>query len=356
MNRVCIRVDAYPEIGYGHLKRCLIIADNIRQRGENVFFVLAGDSAAAEEIQKEGFDLHQISVGISFSEQANAIDVCDFENVSITILDLSHSIAIKESQGLALYLKEISNKSFTVLIDSFGVQSLRENVPALICNILVSPYVGEQKSKQDIKYTELLGVDYFVLDTPYINSSKKKIREFANRVLITCGGSDPTSVSFKILNALNTSTKRTLDVKVVVGSGFSSELNQSLLKLSDTSPHNVSLIKNPNNLSAEMAWCDIAISTSGLTKYELAATGTPTILMSIDQSHDDVNQYFTISKTALDLGIADDISDTTLIDSMWVLLENDKERSRQSLAGQNLINGNGTQKLVNEILKYKNAH
>jgi len=356
MNRVCIRVDAYPEIGYGHLKRCLIIADNLRQRGENVFFVLAGDSAAAEEIQKAGFDLQQISVGISFSEQANANDVCDFENVSITILDLSHSIAIKDSQCLALYLKEISNKSFTVLIDSFGVQSLRENVSELFCNILVSPYVGEQKSKQNTIYTELLGVDYFVLDTPYINSRKKKIRKFANRVLITCGGSDPTSVSIKILNALNSSTKRTLDLRVVVGSGFSSELIQSLIKLSDSSPHNVSLIKSPNDLSAGMTWCDMAIATSGLTKYELATTGTPAILMSIDQSHNNVNQYFTISKSVLDLGVADDVSDITLLDSIWTLLENDKERSRQSLAGQNLVKGNGTQNLIDEIIKLYNTH
>ena len=226
----------------------------------------------------------------------------------------------------------------------------------MFCNILVSPYVGEQKSKQDVKYTELLGVEYFVLDTPYMYSSKKKIRKFANRVLITCGGSDPTSVSVRILNALNLSTKRTLDVKVIVGSGFSSELNKSIIKLSDASPHNISLIKSPNNLSAEMAWCDIAISTSGLTKYELAATGTPAILMSIDKSHDTVNQYFTISKSVLDLGVADKVSDMTLIDSLWVLLGNEKERSRQSLVGQNLVKGNGTQNLIDEIIKLKNAH
>jgi len=356
MSRVCIRVDAYPEIGYGHLKRCLVIAGCLRESGKEVFFLLVGDSAAAAEIRKAGFDLVEIDKTISFPEQINFIELYDFKNIGITIVDIAHSRAIQDSESLALYLKELTKKSFTVLIDSFGIQSVRENIPKLFCNILVSPYFGEQESKQDIKYTELLGVDYFVLDTPYINSSKKKIRKFANRVLITCGGSDPTSVSIKILNALNSSTKGTLDVKVVIGPGFSSELNQSILKLSDVSTHKVSLIKSPNNLSAEMGWCDIAIATSGLTKYELAATGTPAILMSIDQSHDTVNQYFAVSKSVLDLGVSGKVSDMTLIDSLWMLLENEKERSRQSLVGQNLVKGNGAQNLIDDIIKLKDSH
>jgi UDP-2,4-diacetamido-2,4,6-trideoxy-beta-L-altropyranose hydrolase len=354
MSRVCIRVDAYPEIGYGHLKRCLVIAGCLRERGKEVFFLLVGDSAASAEIQKADFDLVEIEKETSFLEQINAIESYGFENIGVTIVDISHIRAIQDSKGLALYLKELTNKSFTVLIDSFGVQSARENIPKLFCNILVSPYVGEQKSKKQINYTELLGVEYFVLDSAYQNYRKKNIREFANKILITCGGSDPSSISIKILNALNSDKKRTLNIKVIVGSGFSSELNEILLNFSKYSPHNVDLVINPDDLSSEMSWCDIAISTSGLTKYELAATGTPAILMSIDSSHDTVNQYFTSEKSVVDLGDAKNVTDVKLLNSVWMLLKNEDERARQSLAGQNFINGNGTGNLVEEIFKIKN--
>ena len=68
MSRVCIRVDAYPEIGYGHLKRCLVVAGCLREKGKEVFFLLVGDSAAAAETHKADYDLVEISKEISFSE------------------------------------------------------------------------------------------------------------------------------------------------------------------------------------------------------------------------------------------------------------------------------------------------
>ncbi len=355
MNKICIRVDAYPEVGYGHLKRCLVIADNFRQREGNVFFLLAGDSTAATEIQNAGFDLVEISKETSFSEQIKTIELYDFKNVGITIIDISHSRAIQDSEGLALYLKELTNKSFTVLIDSFGIQSLRENIPKLFCNVLVSPYVGEQKSTKQIKYKELLGVDYYVLDTAYQNYRKKNIRKSANRVLITCGGSDPSWISRNILQAINSDKKRTLDIKVIVGSGFSSELKETLLKLAECSPHNVGLVISPDNLSSEMSWCDIAIATSGLTKYELAATGTPAVLMSIDSIHDAVNQFFMSEKSAMDLGVFESVSGKKLSYSIWELLEDDDERLRQSLAGQKFISSKGANNLIDEILKLNNV-
>jgi len=212
MKKICMRVDAYPDTGYGHLKRCLVIADSLRERGEVVFFLLGGDPPAAREVQKEGFELRQVSRRMSFSNEANTLDPHDFENVSITILDLAHGSALKDCRGFALYAKEINQRTFTVLIDSFGEQSLRANVSELVCDVLVSPYIGERKSKRQTTYTELLGVDYFVLDKSYLNYRKKEINELAAKVLITCGGSDPTSVSRKILNALKSSVIRRLDI------------------------------------------------------------------------------------------------------------------------------------------------
>lgn len=354
MARVCMRVDAYPEIGYGHLKRCLIIAKRLRERGKEVFFLLVGDLVAAAEIKKTGFDLSEMPKETSFSEQINAIELFDFKNIGITIVDIAHNRALQDSKGLELYLKTLTKKTFTVFIDSFGVQSAREKIPKLFCDILVSAYVGEQKSMKQINHTELLGVDYFVLDTAYQNYRKKNIRKLAKRILITCGGSDPNSISSKILNALNSDKKIILDIKVIVGPGFSPELNKTLLKLSENSPHSVDLVVSPEDLSSEMSWCDIAISTSGLTKYELAGTGTPAILMSIDSRHDAVNQYFISEKSAIDLGDVKDVSDVKLLNSVWMLLENENERARQSLVGQNLINGKGSDNLIEEILKIHN--
>lgn len=348
-----MRVDANREIGYGHLKRCLVIADCLRQRGESVYFILGGDAVAAREVRDSGFECYELDISTRFSAQATELDNYSLETDRFAILDLAHCRAIEDSQGFALYSKAFKQKCFTVLIDAFGVQSLRENVPELCCNILASPYCGEQESRHPIRYVELLGVYYYVIDTPYITRGDREIRQHASRVLVTCGGSDPMAISARILNALNLTEKRKLSVKLVVGPGFPEDLVDRLAELSDSSPHKVELVYSPGNLSAEMNWCDMAIATSGLTKYELAATGTPAILLSIDKSHDTVNRQFIAAGSATDLGVVADLTDETLVNSLWALLDDETERRRQSLAGRSLVTGEGAQNLVQAIFQQR---
>lgn len=288
---------------------------------------------AAAEIQNTGFEVIEISQGINFFQQIKALDSLDFNNVSMIVLDIVHAIAIRDSKGLALYIKELTKKVYTVFIDAYGVQLARENTPELFCNILVSPYVGEEKINKPVMYKELLDVDYFVLDAPYRNYKNKAIRASANKVLITCGGTDPSLVSIKILKALNLEAEKHLDIKLVIGSGFSVQLYETLLSLAKCSPHDVLLMKNLSHLSVEMSWCDIAVATSGLTKYELVATGTPAILMSVDSSYNDVNKNFACLNTFIDLGVVNTVSDKKLLNTAWLLLENEVERKKLSLFG-----------------------
>ena len=56
------------------------------------------------------------------------------------------------------------------------------------------------------------------------------------------------------------------------------------------SDHSISIVKSPNTLFNLMHWADIAISSNGLTKYELAATGLPSVLLSNDKYHDEANE------------------------------------------------------------------
>ncbi len=350
-----MRVDAYAGVGFGHLKRCLTIAECFRHRGENVFFTLCGDSIATGLVRDAGYDVYLVQGDAGFSDQANAIGDQNLENADIAVLDLAHSFAIRDSQGFSSYLRAVKQNCFTVLIDSFGAQSLRENVAELCCDVLVSPYLGEQKSEYDIEYAEFLGVHYFVLDSAYLDMRDKQINEYAKKLLITCGGSDPTLVSSRVLNALGKFDKRVLDIKLVIGPGFSDRLERELLRIADASPHNVIFVKAPDNLSEAMEWCDLAIATSGLTKYELAATGTPAILMSIDQSHDAVNQNFSCANSVIDLGVVSKVSDVDLTDSFWNLLEDRESRIQLSMAGRSLVKGDGAHNLVDGILSYKTS-
>src|SRR3546814_10324367 len=79
-----------------------------------------------------------------------------------------------------------------------------------------------------------------------------------------------------------------------------------------------------------MLWCDLAISATGLTKYELAATGTPAILLSHDRAHAENNLAFAELGAAVDLGEIALLSDITIAETVRALLQDAARRARRS--------------------------
>jgi len=74
MKRVYIRVDAYFDIGFGHLKRCLVIADFLKTKGIIPTFILGGDKVTQVQIQEAKFECKRIPIQLSVSEQSQNLD------------------------------------------------------------------------------------------------------------------------------------------------------------------------------------------------------------------------------------------------------------------------------------------
>src|SRR3546814_17556569 len=90
-----------------------------------------------------------------------------------------------------------------------------------------------------------------------------------------------------------------------------------------------------------MLWCDLAISATGLTKYELAATGTPAILLSHDRAHAENNLAFAELGAAVDLGEIALLSDITIAETVRALLQDAARRARMSSCGRRAAEGRG---------------
>jgi len=328
------------------------LAEEVKKKSLTPRFILYGDGNAKNILLNAGFAFTQ-GFGRTLNEQIIELDNFDVLG-KIVIADFINIKSLSYSSDLKNLLAAWRKKTNVfALIDGGFSQSARKKIKSLPIDVLVAPYFGE-KSIKKAPYLQLVGPKYFIFSKAYSEVLAKNIFYSANKILVTCGGSDPLSISECILKSLS-KISVPLEIKVIEGPLFKDKLKLSLRDFAFSSSHKVEILKAPKDIFQEMQWCDLAISTSGLTKYELALTGTPMISISIDSEHEVANENFLKQGTSISLGSFDKKKTPELINKNVVeLLFDVDRRSSMSKIGQLLFDTHGAERVLREILNLNN--
>ncbi len=267
-----IRADATTQIGFGHLMRCLALAQAWKKQGGKVTFISACESKSLRNrIANEGFQL--VSIGEPYPDPAD---------LETTLLSINNSS---------------SNNSWVVLdgynFDTDYQQSIKNNGNLLLViddTAHIDRYVADIILNQNIIAEELiyscepetkllLGTDYVLLRDELLayKNWKREIPKVAKKIIVTMGGSDSDNVTLKVLCALDQVDIDGLEIKAVVGT--SNPHLDSLERIAEYNKHKIELLQNVFNMPDLMAWADMAISAGGSTCWELAYLGVPAILI-----------------------------------------------------------------------------
>ena len=112
------------------------------------------------------------------------------------------------------------------------------------------------------------GASYVTLRPEFQGLPEKRIRERAERILITFGGTDPTRQAARCARVLH--GRIDAEIQVIIGPGASDE----------GFPEGVKVRRHVRNMAAEMIDADLILTGAGRTVYEAAATGTPVLVMA----------------------------------------------------------------------------
>ena len=98
-----------------------------------------------------------------------------------------------------------------------------------------------------------------------------------------------------------------------------------------------------------MLLSDLAITGGGLTKYETAVTGTPSIILSQVAHQVDLAEEFEKEGTALNLGLGTEVSQEDITEAVTRLSGDGALRAEMSRRGKRLVDGRGVERIISEI-------
>lgn len=344
---IAIRADGSPEIGMGHIMRCLSLAKAFKKAGCTVCF-LSKYHEGIHKIEQEGFQAVKVDTGTDFpdidSEAGLIVNQIVKDRVDLLIVDTYH-ISEKYFLDIKPYLKKL------VYIDD--VNEFVYPVDILINGNITGEYMEYRKYDEDEQM--LLGPQFNLIREEFKGLPKRKVNKNVKEIMITTGGSDPFHLCPRMVQSiLDKDEFKKLKVNVVIGSLFSKELKNCLYRIRDNHS-NIILNENVKYMSEIMLKSDVAVSAGGSTLYELCACGTPTLAVIIAG-----NQEFLVTKMEKlnyieSLGWYHHLDNRIFADKLKAFAENYERRKDYCDRMQELVDGNGAERVVKEILERLNT-
>lgn len=340
-----IRADANSKIGIGHIMRCLALAQAWQDKGGKVTFISHCESNILKQRLLDE-DMNFISIEKEYPAPS------DLERTLGNLSTINHNqptkcwLVVDGYHFDTIYQRRMKEVGYKILwIDDYG------HADYYCADIVLNQNISADKSfyRHREPYTQLLlGTRYVLLRREFKRWQgwKRDIDDIAHKVLVTMGGADPDNVTLKVIQALGHVDISGLEIKIVAGPA---NPNQAMLEKQIAGLANLQLINNPAQISALMAWADIAISAGGSTCWELASMGLPSIILVLADNQNEIAKGLHDSGSAINLKWHSNISDTQLTAEILRLLNSKQQRLNMHQACLKLVDGNGSQRIIDKM-------
>ena len=263
MQTVSFRCNADPEIGYGHLSRCLTLATEVKRSGMNVNFLLRSkDIVARKKVEKLNFP---------------ALLDFDVKNwpKNIVILDMAYEKVLQYPKAVDnLFIQMRKLGIISVWFDSMGEHSASMNFQES-AELIVTPYLGAEADPQPRCKKWLSGAQYAIIAPDFVYTPKKKPTN-QKLLLLTVGGSDPWALTEKISSLFCKLQISSWKLRVIIGPLF----EKSRIERIKNDYPSIEVVEDKGSLLIDFLESDAVVSAAGLTRYEIAALRIPCLLIS----------------------------------------------------------------------------
>jgi UDP-2,4-diacetamido-2,4,6-trideoxy-beta-L-altropyranose hydrolase len=360
---VAFRTDASVDQGTGHLMRCLVLANELRDRGHNcVFMTQPFLPPLVSQIRNEGHKVILINPGLHqnlvyqnknlyLTWLGRSLDNDAFETYS-KILEITPDVLVVDHYAIDYewmkYFSELGVRK--VVIDDLANRNH-------LCDILIDQNYG--RSVEDYKYfvpsktTILAGSEYVFIKDDFreIRSSalhERTLRK-ANRINICMGGMDKDNSTQDVLEVLqNITWLKNWNVDIILRS--SSPHARGIKAFSEKMLLQTTVHFDSENVADLFSLADLAIGAGGVTLWERCCVGLPSLLLTIADNQFSAAQAMSQTEAIKYVGDIRQSNWTNKLSSSLEKLGNEPDTlKRMSQSASAICDGLGLKKVCDRI-------
>lgn len=330
--RLLIRADANSDIGYGHVMRCLALAQRWSRIAEGrVRFVCHQPSPLiALRIRNEGFELEEsVSLPGSSAGAAELVRIARVFNADSMVLD-----------GYAFdseFQEQVSAESPLLVIDDYG--HLKSYHTHFLLNQNAGVHAQLYAARTDSTTELLVGPGFALLRDEFLQQQPARISSWTKQktVLITLGGSDPDNLTQRIIDGAELTTDP--NVKFILLSPVKG------LRISDS---RIDLVPFSDNMAELYCQSDFAICAGGSTNWELSYYGVPRLVVVLADNQSGIAESLHDLGCVRSLGWHDALTAEKIALALTELINDDVQAMREN--NRSLIDGRGSERVVQHLL------
>ena len=317
------------ELGLGHIYRSINLAEHFKNH--EIFFLIEDYGGVSKLLKDKGFlNIKKISLRpnleIDYKKTKNFIDS---KKIDLVIVD-KYGLKNKYVQ----YLKKITK---TVVISDL------KNIN-FDADLVINGFIGFKNTKTLNKYGTIcfLGPKYQILHKNYKKKPKREQPKYF--FMITLGGFDEKNIIDIVANQL---IKYIDKIKVKIILGPATKKSHLIKNLQLKNYKNLEIVYQVDSLIKEITKTKFGICAGGITSYEFASLGVPTIILCQYKHQIITAKEWEKHEVGLNLGIPNTSFEQNLQKIIQKIVYNEiKLKSKPTL-----VDGKGANRVAMEILK-----
>src|SRR3989344_2393180 len=335
--KIAFRADGSNSIGMGHIMESLAVAEALQNSGLELYFIMKNYPEAVTKVQEAGYSTEVIDPKLT--EKGSFRKTIQILKEKETFFLVTNLLEIQED-----YSSELKKNGIKCIsLDIRGKINLKSDI--IINRTTINQRIQDYHNDSTVYY---LWPKFFPLRKQFIGLDRepRQINQTVRKVLLCFGGGDEYNLSARVAWILGNFSG--ISVTLVLGAAF--KLEEELQEIIADLSQPPTIIKDAKNMKELFLQNDLVICAGGSILYELAVSGTPALIIPMNDHQVENAQEFEKFESVITVALHTEIEDQEIQSAIKRALDF-QLRKKMSEAGKRVTDGRGAERIAEIISK-----